>query len=57
MIDSGEPSFWRRYRLRLFMSGISAWIVLIMLAYVGTRPPDALRGAINTLIIGALPVT
>lgn len=57
MIDAGEPSFWRRYRLRLFLAAIPAWVVLIVLAYVGTRPRDDLRGAVNTLTIGALPVT
>ena len=57
MIDPEEPSFWRRYRLRLFLTAIPAWVVLIVLAYLGTRPRDASRGAVNTLTIGALPVT
>jgi len=57
MIDSREPSFWRRYRLRLSLAAIPAWVAFIVLAYVGTRPQDASRDGVNTLTIGALPVT
>jgi membrane-bound acyltransferase YfiQ involved in biofilm formation len=57
MPNSPEPSFWRRYRLRLFLIAIPAWVVFIVLAYVGTRPRDSSRGAVNTLTVGALPVT
>jgi hypothetical protein len=41
----------------LMVLAVPAWVVFIILLYIGTRPKDQSAAALNTLTVGALPVT
>lgn len=56
-MQPNAASFWERHHRRLLLAAVPAWVVLIVLVYAETRPPDAYGSAAYTLKVGALPVT
>src|SRR5262245_39414585 len=57
MADPLAASFWKRHSRLFVMAAIPASIGAIVLLYFVTRPPAEISKSVNTLVVGALPVT